>query len=174
MATTRLRLPAHPVPPAARHVARRAKLRINGLVARPLELTQADMLRLPRAALEEPFVCEEGWSVPGLRWGGVRLTDILALAQPVPNATYVRAGSGSWVVPIQLADAGRILVCDELNEAPLSVEHGAPWRLVPSGGPCFANVKWLEYLELTAEPGENDAERIARSRLAELHQIHAD
>jgi DMSO/TMAO reductase YedYZ molybdopterin-dependent catalytic subunit len=158
-------LPLHPVPDGKREPVVGDVLSVDGLVGRRLELTHADLAQLPRAALEEPFVCEEGWSVPGLRWGGVRLSDIVALAQPLAAATYVRAGSGPWVVPIPLSDAAAVLVCDQLNGEPLTVEHGAPWRLVPSGGPCFSNVKWLDRLELTAEPGEHDAERIARARL---------
>ena len=158
-------LPSHPVPPGEHEGARAGMLRVDGLVARRLELTNADLAHLPRTVLDAPFVCEDGWSVPGLRWSGVRLADVLALAQPLATASYVRAGSGAWVVPIALADAQHVLVCDRLNGEPLSVEHGAPWRLVPAAGPCYANVKWLDHLELTAEPGEHDAQRIARARL---------
>ena len=71
------------------------------------------------------------------------------------------------MVPIALEDAADALVCDELNGELLSVEHGAPWRLVVSGGPCYSNVKWLNHLELTSEPGEHDASHIARARLEE-------
>ena len=128
-------------------------------------LSPADLARLPRAVLEEPFVCEEGWSVPRIRWGGVRLADVLALAEALPSASYVRAGAGPWVVPVPLADATSALVCDELNGEALSIEHGAPWRLVLLGGACYTNVKWLDRLELTAEPGEHAAQRIALARL---------
>ena len=125
----------------------------------------AEVSQLGRATLEEPFVCEEGWSVPGQRWGGVRLADVVALAQPLPGARYVRAGSGEWVVPVSLEDIARGLICDELNGAPLTVEHGAPWRLVVSGAACYTNVKWLDHLQLTAESGENAARRIALNRI---------
>jgi DMSO/TMAO reductase YedYZ molybdopterin-dependent catalytic subunit len=161
---TRDRLPSFPVTSADRERAARARIRIDGLVARPVELSVAEVSRLPRAALDEAFVCEEGWQVPGLRWGGVRLSDLLALAEPLEAARYVRAGSGAWVVPIAVADAVRGLVCDALNGEPLTLEHGAPWRLVVSGGACYTNVKWLDHLELVAEPGEDDVRRIALSR----------
>ena len=90
---------------------------------------------------------------------------MLALAEPLSSAHYVRAASGKWVVPIALVDAPRGVVCDELNDEPLTIEHGAPWRLVVSGGPCYTNVKWLEHLELVAESGEDDARGIALNRL---------
>jgi DMSO/TMAO reductase YedYZ molybdopterin-dependent catalytic subunit len=158
-------LPSHAVAAADRERAARAMLRIDGLVARPLELSRADLSRLPRTVLEEPFTCEEGWSVPGLRWGGVRLAKVLALAEPLPAARYVRAGAGPYVVPVPLAEAAVALLGDELNGEPLSIEHGAPWRLVLPGGACYTSVKWLDRLELTAEPGEHTAQRLAGARL---------
>jgi DMSO/TMAO reductase YedYZ molybdopterin-dependent catalytic subunit len=163
---TRDQLPTFPPAAEDRERASSGVLRIDGLVAQPLELTAADLRRLPHVALDEAFVCEEGWTVPSLRWKGFRLSDVVALAGPLPEAArYIRAASGEWVVPIALADAARGLVCDELNGEPLTVEHGAPWRLVVSGGPCYANVKWLDHLELAAESGENAAQRIALARL---------
>jgi DMSO/TMAO reductase YedYZ molybdopterin-dependent catalytic subunit len=158
------RLPTFPPTSADRERAARARIRIDGLVARPIELTMADLRRLPRAVLEEPFVCEEGWQVPGLRWKGIGLSELLALAEPLENARYVRAASGDWVVPLAVADAERGVVCDELNGEPLTVEHGTPWRLVVSGAACYTNVKWLDHLELVTDPGEDDARRIAMSR----------
>jgi DMSO/TMAO reductase YedYZ molybdopterin-dependent catalytic subunit len=157
-------LPSHAVAAADRERAARAMLRIDGLVARPLEVSQADLARLPHAVLEEPFSCEEGWSVPGLRWGGLRLADVLALAEPLPAARYVRVGAGPYVAPVPLAEAVAALLADELNGEPLSIEHGAPWRLVLPGGACYTSVKWLDRLELTAEPGEHTAQRLAGAR----------
>ncbi len=162
---TRASLPLFPPTAGDRARAARGVLRIDGLVARALELSVDDVRQLQRAELAEAFVCEEGWSVPGLRWGGVRLADLVALAQPLPGARFVRAGSGEWVVPVALDDAEHGLVCDQLNGEPLTVEHGAPWRLVVSGGACYTNVKWLDHLELVAEAGEDTARRIALARL---------
>jgi sulfite oxidase len=66
---------------------------------------------------------------------------------------------------VPLDEAGAALLCDGLDDQPLPLEHGAPWRLVIPGGVCFTSVKWVERLELTAEPGPNDGQRIARARL---------
>ncbi|MDE3078232.1 MAG: molybdopterin-dependent oxidoreductase, partial [Chloroflexota bacterium] len=83
----------------------------------------------------------------------------------LPDARYVRAGSGDYVVPVSLERAKQALLCDRLNGQALSVEHGAPWRMVVPGAECFNSVKWVTDLELTAEPGISTGERIARSRL---------
>ncbi|HLH26077.1 MAG TPA: molybdopterin-dependent oxidoreductase [Chloroflexota bacterium] len=161
---TREQLPAHPVPPAIQARAAPA-LQIDGLVATPRALAAADLVALPRVDLAEPFVCEEGWEVPGLRWRGVRLGDLLALAAPRTEARYVRAYAGEYAVPLALDVAGDALLAESLNGEPLTIEHGAPWRLVVPGGACFTSVKWVERLELTAEPGPDDGQRIARARL---------
>jgi DMSO/TMAO reductase YedYZ molybdopterin-dependent catalytic subunit len=161
----RERLPVHPLPPQARSQAAAPRLAIDGLVAMPRSLSPGDLAALPRATLAEPFVCEEGWMVPGLRWEGVRLGDLLALAVPCPEARYVRVCSGEYAVPLALEEARAALLADRLNGAPLPLEHGAPWRLVVPGGRCFTSVKWVTRLELTAEPGEPTGERIARARL---------
>jgi DMSO/TMAO reductase YedYZ molybdopterin-dependent catalytic subunit len=109
-------LPSHRVPAAARGRASQATLRIDGLVARPLASAQPDRPGSARAVVEEPFVCEEGWSVPGLRWGGVPLAEVLALAGPVPGARYIRAGAGPYVAPVPLSEAGSALLADELGK----------------------------------------------------------
>jgi DMSO/TMAO reductase YedYZ molybdopterin-dependent catalytic subunit len=161
------RLPTFPVPPAAARHAAQPTLEIRGLVARPQSLTPADLTGLARATHDEPFTCEEGWAVPGLRWGGVRLADVLALAEPLPAARFVRVGSGDYVIPVRLDEASAGLLCDTLNGAPLTVEHGAPWRLLLAGGACFSSVKWVTRLEVSAEAGEASGERIARARVEE-------
>ena len=157
-------LPIHPVPDGAL-VTTGGALRVDGLVERPVELSQESVGLLRHAAIEEPFTCEEGWSVPGLHWGGVRLVDVLALARPLPAARFVRVCAGSYILPLALTEAESALLCDELNGEPLSLEHGAPWRLIVPGGKCFSSVKWVDRLELASDPGANTAESIARGRL---------
>ena len=162
---TLIRLPAHPVPAEAAERERGASLRVEGMVARSGLVDGATLAALPRHALVEPFACEEGWTVPGLRWRGVRLADVLPLAEPLAEARYARVGAGDFVFPVALADAGAALLCDELDGAPLSIEHGAPWRLVLPGARCFGSVKWVDRLELAREPGPNTAEAVALGRL---------
>jgi DMSO/TMAO reductase YedYZ molybdopterin-dependent catalytic subunit len=160
----RTSLPIHPVPQTVSR-ASDPMLRVHGLAQQPLELSQQSLARLPRTTLEEPFTCEEGWSVAGLRWSGVRLVDVLALTRPLPTASFVRVCAGEYILPLGLADAEAALLCDQLNGEPLAVEHGAPWRLVVPGATCYASVKWVDRLELASAPGDNTAEAIARARL---------
>ena len=162
---TRASLPDHAVPDRVVAQGRTGLLRVHGLVEQPLTLTEETLSQLPRVELEAPFTCEEGWTVPGLRWAGIRLADVLALARPLPSAGFVRVGSGEFVLPLPLADAVSALLCNRLNGGPLTVAHGAPWRLIAPGAACYASVKWVDRLELVGEPGVNTAQTIARGRL---------
>ena len=162
--TSMAKLPIHPDRgPSDR--GDEARLRIDGLVQETLELRAADLAALPRIERAEPFACEEGWTVPEVRWRGMLLADVIGLAGALPSARYVRVHAGEFVVPVSLDEAPAAMICDEMNEEPLTRTHGAPWRLFVPGNACFTSVKWVERLEVTAEPGENEGERIARARL---------
>jgi DMSO/TMAO reductase YedYZ molybdopterin-dependent catalytic subunit len=161
----RERLPVHPVPGLVR-TRRGQDLRLDGLVRVPCTLSTADLASLPSVEFAVPFECEEGWKVDLLRWRGVRLLDVLALGQPRADAAWVRVSAGEYTQPAALIDAEGALLATELNGQPLSQEHGGPWRLVLRGASCFSSVKWVDHLELTAEPGEATGQAIALSRLA--------
>jgi DMSO/TMAO reductase YedYZ molybdopterin-dependent catalytic subunit len=157
-------LPEQPVPESARAQSAAPRLVIDGLVERPQTLAPEQLAGLARGNFTESFKCEEGWEVPGLTWEGVKLAEVLRLAGALPEARYVRVGSGEYVVPIALQDAADALLCDRLNGEPLPEKNGAPWRLSVPGGVCFSSVKWVDRLTLAVEPGENTGQRIARSR----------
>lgn len=159
-------LPVHPQPNDQQHPeSDRGTLRLSGLIAEPGTLSAADLSALPRGRLAEPFVCEEGWSVDGLVWEGIPLREIVERHGPLPEALYLRVYAGDYWLALSLTDLEGALLCDRLNDAPLTAEHGAPWRLVLSGGACFTSVKWVDHLELAAEPGDATAEQIARRRI---------
>ena len=155
-------LPVHPhpaAPPAG------YRLRVDGLVDRPLELSPDELLALPEGALDDEFACLEGWTVPGLHWRGVLLTTVLELAGVRPDARWVQASFDNFSLPLPLDGAQDALLALSLNGSPIPIAHGAPVRLLVPGGECFTSVKWLDHLELLAEPADNSAERIARARL---------
>jgi DMSO/TMAO reductase YedYZ molybdopterin-dependent catalytic subunit len=158
-------LPVHTVSDEVRRQGP-ATIRIDGLVAREVRARPSDLAKLARVTLEEPFACEEGWVVAGLRWGGVALVDVLALAEPLPRARFVTVSSSGYTVNLPLGDASGVMLADVLNDQALALEHGGPWRLVVPGSQCFTSVKWVDSLHLTAEPEASSGERIARERLA--------
>lgn len=161
-------LPYHDIPAQVNEWVTKPTLRIVGLVAKPQTLTAADLLdaraTFSRTSFTQDFLCDGKWTVPDQAWSGYRLLDVLALAKPLPAAKYIRVGSGDYIVPISLEEAEYALLADMLNGKPLTVEHGAPWRLALFGGRCFTSVKWVDRLELTADPGENTSLQIMRER----------
>ncbi len=156
------RLPVHP---SNREEAGAYLLQVNGLVEQTLELTLSDFERLPQRDVTEDFTCEEGWTVPAVKWWGVTMESVLALAGAHPEAQWVQAGAGEFTVPIPLQDARRALLATRLGDGALPSEHGGPVRLVVPGGDCWTSIKWLDHLELRAEPGPNTGKAMALDRL---------
>lgn len=160
-------LPVHPLTTQeARPGDEAGSLDVCGLVERPRVLAAAELATLPRERITDRFVCEEGWEVERLAWEGIPLRLVLARCAPLPEARYVHACAGAYWLAIPVDELDQALLCDRLNDAPLLREHGAPWRLVISGGACFTSVKWVSRLELAADAVAETAERIARGRLA--------
>ena len=156
--------PCAGVPRQARRHAADPVLRIGGLVGRPLALRPADLAGLRRVPFLGALSCVQNGNVPETDWTGIPLADLVALADPLPEARFVRVCAGPYAVPAALADAGGLLVCDRIADEPLTVEQGAPWRLVVPGQRYFTSVKWVDRIELAAEPPDNSAERLANAR----------
>ncbi len=137
----------------------RYRLRVGGLVARPLTLSYGDLLRLPRTQLTRDFQCVTGWRVPGVHWAGALLRDVLALAQPTSAARAVEFGSydGVYTESLTLAEAYRsdVLVAYEMLGGPVSTAHGGPVRLYVAPMYGYKSAKWLSSITLVerATPG---------------------
>jgi DMSO/TMAO reductase YedYZ molybdopterin-dependent catalytic subunit len=110
------------------------RLRIDGLVERPLTLSYPQLLALPRASQTTDFHCVTGWSVDGVHWAGVRFDDLLAAARPLPSARALRFISAEepYVDSLTLEQA-RVpdaMLAYAMDGHPLERKHGAPARLV--------------------------------------------
>lgn len=158
-------LSALPVHRGGPHESAEPRLVVEGLVARRLELTPADLAAFRQAEVTDDFRCLEGWSVPGLHWGGVALATVLEAAGVAEQARFVQASAGEFSVPLSLEEARGALLATRLGDAPLPREHGWPVRLVVPGTDCFTSIKWLDRIELRAEPGANTGREIALGRL---------
>ena len=132
------------------------RLRIDGLVEQPIDLSYADLLRLPRAEQVSTFHCVTGWSVQHVHWAGVRFADLLALARPLPTAHALRFESAEepYVDSLTLAQAALpdAMLAYGMNGKPLTRPHGAPARVVIPDMYGYKNVKWVRRIELVSEP----------------------
>ncbi len=129
-------------------------LRIVGAVANEIEIENA-LAELPRVEQLSDFHCVTTWSHLSLRWSGVRFRDFYERII-VPRAAP-RNGSGFVVLRAQdgyrscllLEDllGADVLLADTLNGQPLSIEHGAPLRLVAPAHYGYKSVKHLSRIE---------------------------
>lgn len=150
-------------PPFPRVVADRWRLRIDGLVQRPLTLSLRDLQDLPQTRYIRDFHCVTGWSVRDVRWGGVRLAAILDAARPAPMARAVTFTSieSPYRDALSLRDARNpdVLLATTMDERPLTRPHGAPVRVVIPQMYGYKGVKWLARITVTARQATGYWER---------------
>jgi DMSO/TMAO reductase YedYZ molybdopterin-dependent catalytic subunit len=131
------------------------RMRIGGEVARPVSLDYHDLRSLRKVEQVSTFHCVTGWTVKNVRWGGVRMADVLALAEPASSAHALEFVSAE--VPYtdyltrEQAELHDVMLAYEMDGAPLPREHGAPVRLVIPEMYGYKNVKWLNGINLVPE-----------------------
>ena len=113
------------------------------------------------------MVCVEGWSMIA-GWGGLRLADFMAAYPPMPGAKWVRldssvnldsdGNSDPYYVSIDMETAHhpQALLATHQNDAnqqlvPLTVEHGAPLRLIVPMKLGLKNIKAITKITYTID-----------------------
>ncbi len=129
------------------------RLIIDGEVNSPLNLSLEQLQIMPLSVMTIRHVCVEGWAAI-VQWGGVRLRDLVALAQPKANARYIyfKSADGyyeSWDMPSALHP--QTLMVYQKNGNPLSVENGAPLRLASPIKLGYKQSKWVTRITLVSE-----------------------
>lgn len=160
-------LDALPVHPGAAPDPAAWRLRVDGLVGEPLDLGIDDLLAMTQQLVVDDFACLEGWTVPGIRWRGVPVADLLDRAGAAPDAAWVQVTADDFSIPLPAGEARAALLAVEANDEALPGAHGGPARLVVPGGECFTSIKWTDHIEVCAGPGDNSARRIALDRLGD-------
>jgi DMSO/TMAO reductase YedYZ molybdopterin-dependent catalytic subunit len=153
------------------------RLKVDGEVSKPLELTLAELKKMPVTevtcvlqcagngrGLYSPTVPGVQWrygAVGNARWRGVAVRDLLERAGVKPEAKHLHTfGSDeppekvppfhrSFELEKAMADA---IVAWEMNGEPLPVAHGAPARLIVPGWAGDHWTKWLMRLSPQVEP----------------------
>lgn len=132
----------------------RPSLQVIGLVDSDLSLDDP-LQQLPRIEQTSDFHCVTTWSRRSLRWSGVRFADffervVRPRARPNAAATLVALrGQDGARTAMQLEDllSSDVLLADTLDGAPLSVDHGAPLRLIAPQHYGYKSIKHLSRIE---------------------------
>lgn len=132
------------------------RLRIDGLVENPMTLTYRQLLALPQARQASDFHCVTGWTVSGVRWNGVRFSDLLAAARPTAGATALNIVSAETpyvdTLTLRQAMVADVMLAHHMDGRPLSRPHGAPVRVVMPKMYGYKSVKWVSRIQLVDTP----------------------
>jgi DMSO/TMAO reductase YedYZ molybdopterin-dependent catalytic subunit len=127
------------------------RLTVDGLVARPIAFSLADLQSLPSRSQITHQACEEGWSFIA-EWTGVPLSYLLNLAGVQPQAKYVVffPFDENWD-SLDMPDAWhpQTLLAYGMNGQELPTPHGAPVRLRVARQLGYKSVKYLSRITVT-------------------------
>jgi DMSO/TMAO reductase YedYZ molybdopterin-dependent catalytic subunit len=141
------------------------RLQVEGLIARPVSFSLDELKGLPMESHIILHACEQGWSYIA-EWTGARLSTVLEMVQPRPEARYVvfmpfanpRQTTGEVRVQwdsIDMADAlhPQTLLAYGMNGEVLPADFGAPLRLRMSRQLGYKNTKYLSRMIVTDDMG---------------------
>jgi DMSO/TMAO reductase YedYZ molybdopterin-dependent catalytic subunit len=142
-------------------VTRPLHLAVRGPGGREMRVGSTDLAQLPRVEHVTELKCVEGWSTI-VRWSGVRLRDFADRYRLTSTYVGLETPGGDYYVGLDSASAlhPQTLLCDEMNGAPLTPEHGAPLRLVIPVKYGIKNLKQIGTVVFTDDrPADYWAER---------------
>jgi DMSO/TMAO reductase YedYZ molybdopterin-dependent catalytic subunit len=133
-------------------------LTVDGLVDNPTTWTWDEMHGLPQSSYRGAIHCVTTWSKFDMRWSGVSLDELLAIAGPSAGATHIVATSTTGYttnLPIADVTGGSSWVAFEADGVPLTPDHGGPARLLVPHLYFWKSAKFLSEITVLDhdEPG---------------------
>ena len=127
-------------------------LEVNGAEKIDIDDALAD---LPRSTIKADFHCVTTWTYPDASWSGVKFKEFFQKhIQPLNNEEYPIVGAvlyaqDGYRTSLLLEDLLQedVMLADTLDGQPLSIEHGAPLRLVAPEHYGYKNLKHLRRVE---------------------------
>ncbi|KAJ3253214.1 hypothetical protein HK103_000802 [Boothiomyces macroporosus] len=159
------------------------KLEIGGMVKNPIELSMAELQKLPTCSIPVTLNCagnrrkeqnmikkSKGFSwgpcaVSTAVWSGVLLSDLLKLCGPLEGAQWVNF-EGSDELPqgkygtsldinYAMSNVNDVLIAFGMNGELLSPDHGFPIRVLIPGFIGGRMVKWLKKIEVSSKESDS-------------------
>ena len=111
------------------------RLKVNKDKGEVLQISMDEIKALPKKDLVFDFKCVEGWDQIQ-HWSGVKMTDFISHfglhEQAQMDYMGLNTSDFAYYVGIDMPSAlhEQTMLCYELNNRPLTLEHGAPLRLI--------------------------------------------
>ena len=142
--------------PTERIAPEQWRMRIDGMVAEPLELSWEELRALPSEPIPCDIHCVTKWSKFDTSFTGVPVDTLLERVRP--QGRFAMAHSyGGYTTNLALDDlgAGKAWVVWEHEGEPLSADHGGPVRMIVPHLYFWKSAKWLAGLRIMDhdEPG---------------------
>ncbi|MEU8950394.1 molybdopterin-dependent oxidoreductase [Streptomyces sp. NPDC048489] len=129
------------------------ELTVDGLVDRPRTYTLPELRALRQTRVVHDVLCTDGWRVDDTPFEGVRLADILDAAGVRAEGKALRftCFDGAYTESLTLDQARRpdVLVALNMQDKPITHEHGGPVRLYVAPMYFYKSAKWLAGITVT-------------------------
>jgi methionine sulfoxide reductase catalytic subunit len=129
------------------------RLRIGGLVEKPVSLSLPELRKLPHVEQNSRMKCVQCWSARAT-WGGFRFASLLDLAKPAKTARAIRIDcADKWYEYMSLEEMAspRVLLALDLAGKPLPPSHGAPLRLLDPSKYGYKSAKLITSITFVTE-----------------------
>jgi DMSO/TMAO reductase YedYZ molybdopterin-dependent catalytic subunit len=126
------------------------KLKVTGLVEKPLEFDYNEFNKLEMKSYVKSFFCVTKWSIENPSWEGVPIRLLAGMAKVKPEATWVMFHCyDGYTAPVPLEDALNedAIVALKMNGKPLLDEQGFPARPFMPQLYGWKSAKWLGEIE---------------------------
>ncbi|MFF5552981.1 molybdopterin-dependent oxidoreductase [Streptomyces olivaceoviridis] len=129
------------------------ELKVDGLVDRPRTYTLDELRAMPQTRVVHDVLCTDGWRVDKTPFEGVKLADILDAAGVRSPGAAIRftCFDGAYTESLTLEQARRsdVLVALNMQDKPITHEHGGPVRLYVAPMYFYKSAKWLSGISVT-------------------------
>jgi DMSO/TMAO reductase YedYZ molybdopterin-dependent catalytic subunit len=131
------------------------RLKIHGLVARPIEWTLAELRARPAVHQFITLSCISntigGDLIGTTRWSGISLQQLLPELALHPNATHLKIHSADGFYEVvalaAIREDGRVMLTYAWDGLPLPEKHGFPLRIYIPDRYGMKQPKWIESIE---------------------------
>jgi len=130
------------------------RLKIDGLVKTPAELTYSEVASMPPTKKVIELHCVEGWTVTYL-WQGVLLADLLQKAggaDPSAEVVIFHCVDGyTSSLPLDYVINRNIILGYKMNEVTMPAERGYPFQVIAEDRFGYKWAKWVDRIEVSSD-----------------------